>query len=245
MNMKLSYRDKVIFIVVIVLIILAVGFFVFVKAKIQESKDIQANLEVKQQELDEVHAKIDTLEPLKKQLKDDIKEVDELQKPFLDEQDTFEADQYIYNILSEVPNVEFLSMELSGEEANPLEAYYYEKSAVAYDLKMNADLSGDSLDQEVYDTYYKTFPPAPEGSVIAIDTVTANLLIPTGSDGLADWETVLAVFDALSNEEKTINLRTFSGDNGSSSKDGEAGKAKITVVVDVFSIHKMDTSKID
>ena len=93
MNMKLSYRDKVIFMVVVVVAILLFGFFFFVRAKIQESQDMKDNLTAKETERDEVDAKIDTLASLEEQLKNDIKEVDDLQKDFIDEQETFQADQ--------------------------------------------------------------------------------------------------------------------------------------------------------
>ena len=246
MNMKLSYRDKVIFIVVIVLIVLAVGFFVFVKAKIQESKDMQANLEVKQEELDEVHAKIDTLEPLKQQLKNDIKEVDELQAPFMDEQLTFEADQYIYEILSGIPDVKILSMTLTGEDAGALSPYYYQRNTLAYDLKMNSDLTGDSLDQDVYDKYYNTFPAAPENAIVAVDTIELEIAIPI-KDNQPDWDTAMAIVDAFADHEKTLYLSSFGGAESlvEDPETKEPISSTIKITVNVYSVYKMDTSKVD
>lgn len=247
MNMKLSYRDKVIFIVVIVLIVLAVGFFVFVKAKIQESKDIQANLEIKQEELDEVHAKIDTLEPLKAELKESVKEVNTLQGPFLDEQAEFEADQYIYNLLKDIPGIEFHSMELTGEQEGDLSAYFYYRNSLAYDLKMNADLSGVSLPQEVYDKYYSTQPEPPETSRIAVDELVITMGVQMDEDGSPDWDAIMQIFDTIAEHDKTIYLKGFSASEGESdSNDPNAVlMGEIELTVDIYSVYHMDTTKVE
>lgn len=242
MNMKLSYRDKVIFVVVIVIIVLAVGFFVFVKAKIQESQDVQANLAVKQQELDEVHAKIETLDGLKTRLKDTIKEVDELQEDFLDEKVNYEVDQYLSELLSEIPGLQLKGMAITGEQTGDLSAYFYTKNSTAYDIKMNADLSGDSLPQEVYDNYYKTAPSAPESATVALTEVEITMNVGAENDGVVDWDVILAAFDAVSSHDKTIYLKSFEA--GDAQGDAESAfNSEVVMVVDVFSIYHMDTSK--
>ena len=72
MSMKLSYRDKVIIIVVAVLVILGVGIFCFAKPKYESLQVSKQRLAAKEDEQQQVDAKIATLDGLKKQLEDNI-----------------------------------------------------------------------------------------------------------------------------------------------------------------------------
>lgn len=244
MNMKLSYRDKVIFMVVVVVAILLLGFFVFVKGKIQESQDMKDNLTAKETERDEVDAKIETLSALEDQLKNDIKEVDDLQKDFIEEQETFQADQYLYELL-EPTGVAFASMTLTGETEGELSPYFYIRNSVAYDLKINADISGDSLPQQVYDKYRQENPTPDAPVIVALDEVSITLNVALDEDGFPDWEPIYQTFDAVSNHDKTIYLKSFSSEDGNEGDEelNISPYSSFTIVVDVFSIEHMDTSQ--
>lgn len=241
--MKLSYRDKVIFMVVVVVAILLFGFFFFVKAKIQESQDMKDNLTAKEAERDEVDAKIDTLTSLEDQLKNDIKEVDDLQKDFIEEQETFQADQYLYELL-EPAGARFSSMSLTGETEGELSPYFYLRNCVAYDLKINADIAGDSLPQQVYDKYYQTNPSPDPAVIVALDEVTITVNVDVDEDGAPDWEPIYQMMDTISNHDKTIYLKSFaSGDNNEGDEELELlPYSSFEFVIDVFSIEHMDTS---
>ena len=56
--MKLSYRDKVILIAVIIVAILTAGFFIVIKPKIAEVNSANQQLTEKQKELDDLKAKL-------------------------------------------------------------------------------------------------------------------------------------------------------------------------------------------
>ncbi|MBQ8569764.1 MAG: hypothetical protein IJ446_11160 [Oscillospiraceae bacterium] len=246
MNMKLSYRDKIIFIVVIVILVLVVGFFVFIKARITESQDVKNNLTLKEQEKSEVESKINTLSDLEAQLKNDIKEVDSMQEPFLDEHYAFQADQYLYDLLKDT-GITFKSMEIAGETEGMLSQYFYTRNALAYDLKMNADLSGDSLDQEVYDEYYATVPSAADDVKIAVDEVIITYGVPADSETLLpDWDIVLKTFDAISKDDKTLYIKAFEAGEGDDGGGEEASEpmSEMIMTVDVYSIHHMDTAAV-
>jgi cell division protein FtsL len=244
MNMKLSYRDKVIFIVVIVIIVLIAGYFIFIKAKITESQDTKNNLELKQMEQQEVDDKIATLSDLESQLKSSVKEVDDAQSPFMDEQETYQADQYIYELLKDT-GAEFKSMELTGEAAGSLSEYFYIRNSVAYDLKINADLSGDSLPQEVYDAYYGTAPTAADDVTVAVEEVTVIMSVECDDEGVPDWDILYQIMDNISNDEKTLYIQLFSAANATveGAEDGEAVTSEVQLVVDVFSVQHMDTAQ--
>lgn len=244
MNMKLSYRDKVIFIVVIVILVLVVGFFVFIKARITESQDVKNNLTLKEQEKAEVEAKINTLSDLETQLKNDIKEVDSMQEPFLDEHHAFESDQYLYDLLKDT-GITFKGMEIVGETEGALSQYFYTRNALAYDLKMNADLSGEGLDQEVYDEYYNTIPKAAEDVKISVDEVKITFSVECDPETkMPDWEPVLKSFDAISKHDKTLYIKLVESGESQDGDEGINPTADIEMTVDVYSIYHMDTSAI-
>ncbi|MCR5168175.1 MAG: hypothetical protein K6C13_13320 [Oscillospiraceae bacterium] len=254
MNMKLSYRDKVIFLVVVVIIVLGVGFAFFVRKAIQQTQDVNASLAIKQQEWDEVQAKIATLPDLKQELKKTVEEVDTLQKPYLDEQESYEADKYIYDILSKVDGfVSMKSMELTGEKEGNLAPYFYVRNSVAYDIKMSADLSGDSLPQEVYDKYLHAEVQGDPAVIVAVEEVHLVVNI-TDADPESNMNAFFAMMDAISKHDKTLYLRTIgqAEDEGSVTPDQEEAeeaeegpKEAIDMVIDVFSIYHMDTSNVE
>ena len=97
--MKLSYRDKVIFICVIVIVIIIAGFFLFIKPKYQEMNVAYANLEAKQTEKEEVQAKIDTLPGLVENLKTIAKDIEETQEFFLADQEPYLNEQFVMEML--------------------------------------------------------------------------------------------------------------------------------------------------
>lgn len=244
MNMKLSYRDKVIFIAVVVVAVLLIGFFFIIKPKISESQDIKNSLEEKQQEQAEVQAKIDTLPQLQKQLEDSIKEVDDMQENFVEEQETFQADQYIYELLSGL-DIEFRNITLSGEAEGQLSPYFYQKKCTAYDIKINSDLSGDSLPQEVYDKYYESYPSPAAGVVVAVEEVNLTFGVPVTSDGFLDWDTVFEVIDTVSLSDKTLYVKSVSGGSIQQRDDdnGIEASGEFNMIIDVFSIQHMDTEQ--
>ncbi|MDE7289774.1 MAG: hypothetical protein K2N71_09800, partial [Oscillospiraceae bacterium] len=95
MNMKLSYRDKVIFIVVIVIIILVAGFFLFIQPKFKEIEGAKYNLETKQQEKVELETKIASLSTIIDEIKAAADEIGEKQEIFLAEQDPYLNEIYL------------------------------------------------------------------------------------------------------------------------------------------------------
>lgn len=244
MSMKLSYRDKVIFIAVVVVVILVGGFFIAVKPKISESQDIKNTLTSKEEEKQAADDKIATLEPLKSQLDDSIKEVDEKQEAFLDEQQDFEADKYIQELLAPT-EIQFRSFSESRESTGTLSEYYYTRESIVYDIKMNADISGDSLPQEVYDAYYETGVAQSADVTVAVNTVTLEFGVPLADDGTADWTKFEAVWDTIAESGKTVHLDSF-GNGGATEADADNPDAEdyatAEATISIYSIYHMDTS---
>lgn len=200
MNMKLSYRDKVIFIVAIVLIILVAGFFVLIKPKFAEINTAKYNLETKQQERDDLNAKIDTLPTIIEDLKAAAEEIGDKQELFFDEQDPYLNETYVREAL----DVDMKSMNTSYTAALDLVRYTVTPQHIlAYDNKMSADLYNE-LPQEVYDVYNEV--PAPSYPSVVIGTTNMSFTFKSDNP-MRDANTVL---DKIFDDEKAIILNTIS-----------------------------------
>jgi len=246
MSMKLSYRDKVILIVVIVVAILLAGVFLVIKPKYTDLQTSNARVDAKQAELDQATQKAVTLETLKNQLKSDIEEVDDLQSDFLFESEygeTQEALQYVMDILADT-EINIQSAEIQLLTATTIDNYSYQKYAVAYQLKMDADINNE-LPPEVEYTLNKSWPADEEPEeTIAATTIEIAFIAPGGTD----LEALYSAVDGISNDEKTLLLYEFNADNSTllSVNTGETADQQIegTMVVYVYEIWPMDVDSI-
>ena len=149
MNLKLSYRDKVIFIVVMIILVLVAGFFIFIKPKFESVEIAKANLAAKQQEKADIEAKIGTLSDIIDNMKATAEEIGEKQEIFLDEAHPYVNETYIRDALSSL-NLDITSMNTSYTTAAAISRYTVAKqNYLAYENKMNADLYNE-LPQEVF-----------------------------------------------------------------------------------------------
>ncbi len=149
--MKLNYRDKIILGVLLAMIILIGGFVGLIKPKSQSLADDKATLETKQQERDEVQAKIDQIKPLQNEIEETYKNTNKLVEDFIPTGDvdmTYKVDQMMRQTAEDC-EVKITRLELSGLSSGDLEYYYLEESQLAEDLFKAADING-SL-QAAYD----------------------------------------------------------------------------------------------
>ncbi len=140
MNLKLSYRDKVIFIVVMVILVLVAGFFIFIRPKFEKVEIAKNNLAAKQQEKIDIDAKIGTLSDIVDTMKATAEEIGEKQEIFLDEAHPYINETYIRELLSGL-NVDITSMNTTYTTAGAINRYTVNKQHyLAYENKINADL---------------------------------------------------------------------------------------------------------
>lgn len=230
--MKLSYRDKVIFICAIVIVILVAGFFLFIKPKYQEMTSAKSKLESKEAEKVEVQAKIDTLTPLVEQLKATAEEVQTMQERFLPEQDPYLNEQFIYDILNQ-NNVEVRSLTTTYTTADVLESYVvYPSNVVAYDLLMQGDLYNE-LPEEVYNLYNEIGYAAPENIIIGITNVVVSYV-----DDF-DLTNIYKFIDTVAEDERTFRVL-----NVAQVADEGEGEYESQIAVQIYSIHPLNIEKI-
>lgn len=239
MNMKLSYRDKVIFIVAIVIIIIVAGIFLFIKPKFEEISSAQYALEQKQTERDEIDAKIATLPIIIEDIKKIAKEIGEKQPLFLEEQDPYLNETYIREALS---NVEIIRMDTQYTAAANLGRYVVNPAHIlTYDNKMSADLYKE-LPQEVWDRYNGVQRPAYPGVIIG----TTNMSFTIKSD--LELRDAYAVMDRLAEDEKAIILNTVSADSvdPNAPRTGEDAVTDREVIYDItmYSVFPLNVEQV-
>lgn len=243
MSMKLSKRDKVILLCVIVAAIGIAGYLLLLKPKYAEMQASNDRLAAKEAERKEVEDKIATLEVLKKRLEDDVKSVVEDQEEFLSEKEIFEPQHistYIMNML-EPSGINIISMSVPTLVPGTLEAYTYNKNALAYDMRMNADLARE-LPEEVYYAYTNSYPAAPPAVVVGYTSVTVGF----------EFETVDQVYDAIqlvADDDKNVYLITVGTEEKRENAPGGEGEEADTptgeMIIDVYTINPLDPADID
>lgn len=239
MSMKLSRRDKVILLCVIVAAIGIAGYLLLLKPKYAEMQASNDRLAAKEAERAEVEEKIATLEGLKKRLEDDVKSVVEDQKEFLSEEEIFEPQHistYIMDLL-EPSGLNITSMSVPALTPNTLAAYTYNKNALAYEMRMNADLARE-LPEEVYYAYNNSYPAPPPTVVIGLSTVTVEF----------EFETVDQVYDAIqlvADDTKDIYLINVGTQEAVA--DSDVGESLPTgqMIIEVYTITPLDPDDID
>ena len=228
MNMKLSYRDKVVFIVVIVIIILAAGFFLMIKPKFEEIDTAQYNLETVQTKRDETNERIAELPTYIEKMKAIAQEIDGRQGIFMEEQDPYLNEMYVRNAVSSA-NPTYTSFSTSYAAASAIERYtVIPANILAYENKITADLYNE-LPQEVYDVYNKVPAPAYPNSTIGMSVMRIEF------ENEPTLRALNGIIDNIAKDEKTVIVTSIEADKTND-------KATCTVVA--YSINPLNVEKV-
>ena len=238
MNMKLSYRDKVIFIVVIVIIILVAGFFLFIQPKFKEVESAKYNLEAKQQEKIDLETKIASLPNIIDDIKAAADEIGEKQEIFMTEQDPYLNETYIREALV-AERLDIRSMNTMYTTAGAISRYTVDPQHIlAYDNKISADLYNE-LPQEVYDAYNNVAPETFPNTVIGITTV--DVIFAGGTNPVESFNKAI---DKIAQDEKTIILNTISIDSETNSAEEGAEEPMVSATITLYSIFPLDVEQV-
>lgn len=234
MSLKLSYRDKVIFIVVMVILVLVGGFFLFIKPKFQDVEAAKINLETKQQEKMDIDSKISTLPGLIQSMKDTATSIKEKQEIFLPEGMPYENENYIREFLNEL-NIAIESMTTNYTTAAGISRYVVnEKYILSYDNKMMADIY-EELPIEVYNHYNQVMREEYPSAIIGVTNMTVTFKSPVNSTD------VYEVIDRIADDEKTIILNTVATEVITF---GDAEEVESSVTLTLYSIYPLNVEKI-
>ncbi|MBQ7990020.1 MAG: hypothetical protein IJ251_03090 [Oscillospiraceae bacterium] len=212
MSMKLSRRDRIIFIVGIVLIILVVGAVLVIRPKYTEAQETAARLTEKENERKSVEERINQLPTLKQQLNDDVDAVVGLQDRFLSEdeyQESYQMDMYLMDLFegeseADATGIEVTSIATADVQGADLEHYVIQTQTAVYDLKAYSDIA-HQLPDYFYYAYENNWPAPPASKKVAVSQLTVGYRTE-----LENWQGVYDLIDRIANDEKTIYLDTIS-----------------------------------
>lgn len=153
MMREMSYRDKMILVIITAIIILAVGFFALIRPKYDSLVADRDIYESTKTEWEGIDAKLQQIPVLENSIKTDADEAKKTAQLFVNEafesvNDTFDnvkanyiLDQYIQPMIDE-SELEVSDFTLSGVESKNLEYYYYAPDVLTYSLLEGADING-------------------------------------------------------------------------------------------------------
>ncbi len=223
--MKLNFRDKVILLIFIFIVICIIGFVSFVKPQIETIQASTAALATKQAELKTVEERVASLPDVKKSVKDKYKEIKErVEKEFLPEMETYELDKYIQPIIEENKLI-YKGMDTQLAEASALEYYTYDYRDLQYDINTAANLNGVT----------------PKRTSITVSTTpemvpTTTLAFEMGFD---EVEQIFAFCDSV----KKFNKSCYVSAIGDGEKDEETNELKGTVAVTFYGVEPVTEPK--
>jgi cell division protein FtsB len=250
--MKLSRRDRIIFLILVVVAVFIAGGLLLIKPQYENMEAAQARLAAKEQERDELQAKIDRLPGLQQQLKEDVNKVSETQKSFLNEREYNEAhniSMYIKNLLAKGnDSLEIMSISFTDSEAQNLSQYTAYETNANYDMKFDADIAHQMGDEE-YWMHENSYPAAMPSATVGGTVVTIGYRCPP-----EDYQTVYKMMDAIANNKENIYLNTISAEytveeasTPAAGTTGEEEEAFIEgeVTITVYEVYYMDPADVD
>lgn len=257
MTMKLSRRDKIIFLILVVAAVLIAGGLLLVKPKYEESQASQVRLEQKEAERKEVEDKIATLEPLKERLKNDGESVQEAQEIFIDQREaegvewTYEISNYIKAMFAEVDDMNITGISFSDLSPTQLSQYARYESYSPYPMMVNADVAR-KLPQEFYYGYENTFPALNPDVAVGGTVVTVKY-------GCDEFDTILQCIQIVADHgknDKAIYLQTAEGKFNidgvvenikAALEGGESDEPAYTgeLVINFYTLRHMNTDDLD
>lgn len=152
MKMEMSYRDKVILIVLLIVLILVAGFFALIKPKYEAYQASQAAYETTLQTWKGIEQKLNAIPPLKDSITETYNKSKKTAQIFVNtsfvtanktygnEKTSYEIDQYLQPAIDEC-NLFIKEMALDEVTAETMEYYYYEPDVLTYSLLEAADVN--------------------------------------------------------------------------------------------------------
>lgn len=145
--MKLSKQERIATIVILIIVILAVGIFVFIKPAFEKMSSTQTNLDNKKAEYNACIEKQGRKASLRTQIEKTYKDGEHMADMFFPELASYEADEALRTFLAQC-KANVVVEELSVEEPTTatLSPYFYVSDEVVYELK-NYATQGASNDE--------------------------------------------------------------------------------------------------
>ena len=144
MNVNLNNREKTILGVFLAIIIILVGIFAGIRPINKMIKENKQILQDKQEEREQLEAKIAKIPGLQNQIKETYDKAIDLAEDFVDYNSIYRTDQldmFLQDYADE-NEVKILKLELDPMDDEDLDYYYYEYADLAEDMRASADVNG-------------------------------------------------------------------------------------------------------
>jgi hypothetical protein len=228
--MKMSYRDRVILLVVIVVALVLCGIFLIVKPTTTKITQNKASLATAQAEVDRINGIIEQVPILGDTIESEYQESKTYAESFAEGRDTYEADQFIQEYLNN-NNIEVTSFTVNQPGTETIDFYSYAPNVITYPLLEAADLNGDIA--------------AATAEKLKTSTVFADLESQTVESYSVDIqfngkkEDILALLDNVKDIDENVLVTnvsiadyTFNADGNDSSEKGySTGSMNVTFYV--------------
>lgn len=154
MKMEMSYRDKMVLLIVGVIVILVGGFFALIKPTYDKKVENEAIYKKTQETWEVIDREIKAIPTYQKKIEDIYNEANGTAKIFVNsafasanknfngDRTSYELDQYLQKAMDE-SNVEVRAMDLGPVEARNMEYYYHVPNVLTYSLLEAADVNGN------------------------------------------------------------------------------------------------------
>lgn len=233
--MKLNYRDRIILLIVIAVVILAGGFFGLVKPRYNDIKENKAQRDTIQAEWDGLDAKIQQIPTLRDSIKKTKASADELTKKFYTASDytgedgkslirdgqiigfmkPYQLDMYMRTMIDEA-NLKVVSMEAGEISDTTLDYYYYTPVVPTTAILDLADLNGN---------YTAEINKKLEESNAISERVPESLFVQQyGISVKATKDDLWAFMTTISEKNKAIRIDSISIADTNFGYDPETGK---------------------
>lgn len=151
--LKMSYREKIVALVLIVLVIVLIFVMWPIKTLREKIKTDTANRDTIKVTYDDYNRQINEIPVIEENIKKIYSESKDLNKDFSVHRENFQIDEYVQNILNkdEYKDGDKNKMEIKSgfaqvdADAGDFDFYYYEPTVIEYPILENADTNGTLL----------------------------------------------------------------------------------------------------
>lgn len=247
--MKLTYRDRIILLVLIAAVILIGGFFGLIKPRYNDIKENKQALTAAEEEWNGLDAKIQQIPGMKDKITEiynaSTKLSDDFQKEY---KETEDLDKYMQKIVDEC-KLKISNLEVGAAGDTTLEYYYYTPvipTTAIFDL---ADINGN---------YAKEVNKKLEESNALSQRTAENLLMQQyGISFKSTQENLWKFMDEIDKEKSMVieSVNIADTDFGVNPETGEliegvetqtdstgktVGVSQVTLIVDIYSVYELD-----
>lgn len=207
MKMEMTYRDKLVLIVVAIIVILVGGFFALIKPKYTKLKDSKAAYETVLAEWKVIEAEINAIPDLKSAINKTYGEAKNIGEIFINsafktanqnyggEKTAYELDQYLQPAVDE-SNIQIKTLDMAGTNVRRIEYFYHMPNVLTYSLLEAADVNGDYA-AEVAEVMK-------ENTVLSARQTADVLTFPVTMTAVGTKENLMTFLDKIADDKNAI-----------------------------------------